>query len=86
VAPGFIATRLTAPPGTSNPIETAHGRIELGIDEARRRIARTATVLGREGTPAEVARTILFLSCSLSDYVQGQVVSVTGGLSQGMVS
>jgi 3-oxoacyl-[acyl-carrier protein] reductase len=86
VAPGFIATRLTAPRQAGAWIKTSHGRIELGIDEERSRAARQTTVLGRKGTPDEVASAILFLSCALSDYVQGQVLSVTGGLGQGMVS
>ena len=36
--------------------------------------------LGRSGTPADVAKAILFLASPLSDYITGQVLGVDGGL------
>lgn len=45
---------------------------------------RAATVakipLGREGTPQDVADTVLYLSSHLSDYVTGETIEVNGGL------
>jgi len=35
--------------------------------------------LGRFGTPEEVAHAVLFLASPLSDYINGQVLSVDGG-------
>ncbi|MBA3648638.1 MAG: 3-oxoacyl-[acyl-carrier-protein] reductase [Chitinophagales bacterium] len=37
--------------------------------------------LGRQGTPEEVAKVCLFLASDLSSYVNGQVISVCGGLN-----
>lgn len=36
--------------------------------------------MGRFGTPQEVAQTALFLASSLSGYITGQVISVSGGM------
>ncbi|NGQ95653.1 SDR family oxidoreductase [Brevibacillus sp. SYP-B805] len=36
--------------------------------------------MGRAGTPEEVAKVILFLSCDWSSYVTGQVIGVDGGM------
>ena len=37
------------------------------------------TALGRTGTPADVARTVLYLCTDMSSHVTGQVVRVDGG-------
>src|SRR6476659_3798739 len=37
--------------------------------------------LGRYGSPEEVAKVCLFLASDLSSYVNGQVISVCGGLN-----
>ena len=37
--------------------------------------------LGRPGTTADVAKTVLFLASSDSDYITGQVLSVDGGMA-----
>lgn len=46
--------------------------------------ARKATIskipLGREGTPKDVANTVLFLVSSLSDYLTGETIEINGGL------
>ncbi|MFO7889100.1 MAG: 3-oxoacyl-[acyl-carrier-protein] reductase [bacterium] len=36
--------------------------------------------MNRGGTPEEVAKTVLFLASSLSDYITGQVIHVDGGM------
>ena len=46
--------------------------------EARKR-AIDETVLGRTGTPDDVARVALFLCSDLSRHVTGQVLRVDGG-------
>ncbi len=37
--------------------------------------------LGRTGTPQDVANVVLFLASHLSDYMTGQGINVTGGMT-----
>jgi 3-oxoacyl-[acyl-carrier protein] reductase len=37
--------------------------------------------MGRGGTPAEVAKAVLFLACDLSSYITGRVIQVDGGMA-----
>lgn len=48
-----------------------------GYDEAQRLRAEAATVLGRAGSPDDVARAVLF--CWDSDYTTGALIPVEGG-------
>jgi 3-oxoacyl-[acyl-carrier protein] reductase len=84
IAPGFIETRLTAPKAQGEMIEREGHRIQLGIPEEHRRKAWDLVPLERPGTAREVAEAVLFLCCAMSDYVNGQTLSVTGGLAMGM--
>jgi 3-oxoacyl-[acyl-carrier protein] reductase len=36
--------------------------------------------MGRMGNPQDIANAALFLACSLSDYITGQVLTVDGGM------
>jgi 3-oxoacyl-[acyl-carrier protein] reductase len=45
---------------------------------AKQRLARFP--LGRYGEPEEIAPAFVFLACSDSDYITGQVLCVDGGL------
>jgi 3-oxoacyl-[acyl-carrier protein] reductase len=84
IAPGFIDTRLTAPAGEAGTIAVEGRTIELGIQPEHRRKGTDLVALGRPGTADEVARVVEFLASPSSDYVTGQVVHVTGGLTLGM--
>lgn len=86
VAPGFIDTRLTALEGSGELIEVGGREVALGIPAEHRRKGSDLVALGRPGSSDEVARAVLFLCSPLSDYVQGQVLSVTGGLMLGLSS
>jgi 3-oxoacyl-[acyl-carrier protein] reductase len=86
VAPGFIDTRLTALEGSGERIAVGGREVGLGISAEHRRKGSELVALGRPGSPDEVARAVLFLCSPLSDYVQGQVLSVTGGLMLGLSS
>jgi 3-oxoacyl-[acyl-carrier protein] reductase len=85
VAFGFIETRLTQAKEKGESMETATGeKVELGIPEQMRAMASMLIPLGRPAQPEEAAAPVLFLASSLSNYVHGQVLNVTGGQFGGM--
>ncbi|HYC82170.1 MAG TPA: SDR family oxidoreductase [Solirubrobacterales bacterium] len=85
VAFGFVETRLTAAKEEGGEITSPTGeRIELGIPEQMRAMANAVIPLGRGATPTEAAGPVLFLASPLANYVQGQVLNVTGGMFGGM--
>lgn len=86
IAPGFIDTRLTSLEGDAGSIEVSGREISLGISAAHRSKGSDQVPLGRPGTTDEVAAVVAFLAGPGSDYVTGQVISVTGGLTLGMSS
>ncbi len=86
VAFGWIETRLTAPKEETNTMEIAGQTIQLGIPEQMRQVAPLLVPLGRSGTPEEAAGGVFFLCSPWSNYVHGQVLSITGGQLGGMTS
>lgn len=58
-------------------IETA---MTDALTEAQKSSILSSIPLGRMGTPSEVAQLALFLSCSQSSYITGQVMVVDGGM------
>ncbi|HEY1352515.1 MAG TPA: SDR family oxidoreductase [Ktedonobacteraceae bacterium] len=76
---GFIETRLTAAREHAQTIQRDGEEIPLGVPDAMRQMAPMLIPLGRPGTPEEAAGPMLFLASSLSDYVSGHVLEVTGG-------
>lgn len=76
VAYGFIESRLTQAKELGESTSTG---IALGIPKAQRDAAVNHIPLHRLGTPEDAAGPVLFLASSLSDYVTGSVVLVTGG-------
>ena len=81
VAFGFIETRLT---------QEIKGETAIAIDGRQHRVGllaegRAATVaqipLGRVGTPREAAGGVLLLCLPEADYITGQVLEVSGGLT-----
>jgi len=69
VAPGFIATDMTA--------QTAQ-RLGITFEEMQKQAAATIPV-GRVGRPEDVAHTISYLVSDGASYVTGQVIYVSGG-------
>ncbi|MFC1418944.1 3-oxoacyl-ACP reductase FabG [Streptacidiphilus cavernicola] len=69
VAPGFIATDMTA--------QTAE-RVGLGFDDFKA-MAATQIPVGRVGVPDDIAHTVSFLVSEGAGFVSGQVVYVAGG-------
>ena len=85
VAFGFVETRLTAAKEAGEEITSPSGEvIELGIPEQMRAMASAIIPLGRPATPEEASGPVLFLASPLSNYVQGQVLNITGGMFGGM--
>ena len=64
IAPGYIATELTA---------------RLQTDETRSRQILERIPAGRWGRPEDLAGAAVFLASPASDYVQGEVLTVDGG-------
>jgi 3-oxoacyl-[acyl-carrier protein] reductase len=86
VAFGFVETRLTAPKEEAGSIQAGAEKVELGISAELREMATAMIPIGRGATPAEAAGPIAFLCSPWSDYIQGQVLPVAGGLAAGMSS
>ena len=87
VAFGFVETRLTASKDGGETVTGPGGEeIQLGIPEQMRSMASMIIPLGRPASPDEAAGPVLFLASELSNFVQGQVVNVTGGQFGGMYS
>jgi len=81
IAYGFIDTRLTKPKEEAVSLDREGEKVAVGIPGKQREMMQMMIPLGRAGTPEEAAGAILFLASPLSDYVSGQVLIVSGGLS-----
>jgi 3-oxoacyl-[acyl-carrier protein] reductase len=81
VAFGFIDTRLTQEKEKGIALETDSAKVALGVPKAQRDIFIQMIPMGRPGTVAEAADSILFFASPLSNYVSGQVLVVGGGFS-----
>jgi len=79
VAYAWIDTRLTKEKEAGGAIERSGKIVTIGIPAALRNVMTMIVPMGRPGTPEEAAGPILFLASSLSDYVSGQCLEVTGG-------
>lgn len=84
VAFGFIETRLTASKEEGNVIEKDGEKIPLGIPDQLRSMGAMLIPLGRPGTPEEAAGGVFYLCSPWSNFVNGQVLNVTGGQFTGM--
>ena len=81
IAYGVIDTRLTKAKEEVDSIEMGGKKVAVGIPEAQRRMMLAMIPLGRVGTSEEAASAILFFVSPLSNYVSGQILKVSGGLS-----
>src|SRR4051812_38258040 len=84
VAFGFIDTRLTQPKVADNTMQIDGETVQLGIPEQLRAMGEVFIAMGRRGMPEEAAGGVFFLCSPWSNYVHGQVLSVTGGQFGGM--
>src|SRR5580692_10081257 len=86
VAFGFIETRLTAAKNEENLVEIAGEKVQLGIPEQLRAIGPALIPLGRAGTPREAAGGVFLLCTPWANYVNGQILTISGGQFGGMTS
>src|SRR5829696_833019 len=89
VAFGFVETRLTQAKEKGETMQAAGEsgeKVELGIPEQMRQMARMTIPLGRPAEPTDAAGPVLFLCSQLSNFIHGQVINVTGGQFTGMYS
>jgi 3-oxoacyl-[acyl-carrier protein] reductase len=68
-----ITSNVVAPGFT----ETA---MTAGLDEAQRRQLQEQVVVGRLGTPQDIAAAVLYLASEEAGYVTGETLNVSGGL------
>ena len=81
VAYGFIKTRLTVS-ADSDATENIDGReIKVGVNPDLMAAMERMIPLGRGGTPDEAAGAVDLLCIPESDYVSGQTLMCTGGLT-----
>jgi 3-oxoacyl-[acyl-carrier protein] reductase len=81
VAYGFIKTRLTVS-ADSDATENIDGReIKVGVNPDLMAAMERMIPLGRGGTPDEAAGAVCLLCIPESDYVSGQTLMCTGGLT-----
>jgi 3-oxoacyl-[acyl-carrier protein] reductase len=86
VAFGFIETRLTAAKNEENLVEIAGEKVQLGIPEQLRAMGPALIPLGRAGTPREAAGGVFLLCTPWANYVNGQILTISGGQFGGMTS
>lgn len=80
VAYGLIKTRLTGTAGEGT--ETIDGRqIKVGVNPALLATMEQTIPLGHGGTPEEAAGAVYLFCIPESDYVSGQTLMCTGGLT-----
>ena len=80
VAYGWIETRLTTKKDAEKVIAQKGQVIPLGMPSSMQDLLPLLVPLGRPGTPEEAAGPLLFLASSLSDYVSGQCLEISGGM------
>jgi 3-oxoacyl-[acyl-carrier protein] reductase len=89
VAFGFVETRLTQAKEKGETMRAAGESTEevsLGIPEQMRQMARLTIPLGRPAEPSDAAGPVMFLCSDYSNFIQGQIINVTGGQFTGMYS
>lgn len=80
VAFGIIETRLTDEKEKGGVIEDSEKKIALGIPKDIRQRFADGVPLRRFGLPEEAAAGVFFLCSPLSDYVNGHILLIDGGL------
>jgi 3-oxoacyl-[acyl-carrier protein] reductase len=82
VAYGLITTRLNQPLGSESAHVEIDGKpIPVGVRAENLELLNTIIPLGRAGTPEEAAGAVYLLCIPESNYISGQVIVCSGGLT-----
>ncbi|AXQ29385.1 SDR family oxidoreductase [Solimonas sp. K1W22B-7] len=82
VAFGFIETRLTAASAGQGATANIEGReIKIGVSKELLQVLEKSIPLGRAGTTEEAAGSVYLLCTPESDYISGQTLMCSGGLT-----
>ncbi|HSW14077.1 MAG TPA: SDR family NAD(P)-dependent oxidoreductase [Solimonas sp.] len=81
VAFGFIETRLTVAAGLGATANIDGKEIKVGINPELKEAMERSIPLGRAGTPEDSAGAIYLFCCPESDYVSGQTLVCSGGVT-----
>jgi 3-oxoacyl-[acyl-carrier protein] reductase len=84
VAFSWIDTRMIAPKVETNTMEIGGETVQLGVPGDMRELARDIIPIGRPGSPAEAAGAVFLLCSPWSNFIHGQVLTVSGGAPGGM--
>jgi 3-oxoacyl-[acyl-carrier protein] reductase len=78
---GLIETRLIQPLTAESKIAVKGHEIRVGVQQAMLEKVISASPLGRAGTVEEAAGAVLFFCSPLCDFITGEVLMCTGGMS-----
>ncbi|MGE3772460.1 MAG: SDR family NAD(P)-dependent oxidoreductase [Gammaproteobacteria bacterium] len=82
VAYGFIRTRLTEATADGNATAHIDGRdIKVGVNPELMQMMERMIPLGRGGTPEDAAGAVYLFCLPEADYISGQTLMCTGGLT-----
>jgi 3-oxoacyl-[acyl-carrier protein] reductase len=81
VAYGLIKTRLTASAAEGDTVEIEGRDIKVGVNPGLMAAMEQIIPLGRAGTPEEAAGAVYLLCIPESDYISGQTLMCSGGLT-----
>lgn len=81
VAYGLISTRLTSAAAGETSAQIEGRDIKLGVNPDLLQAMERTIPLGRAGTPEEAANAVYLLCIPESDYVSGQTLLCSGGLT-----
>lgn len=81
VAFGFIETRLTEATTQEKKVSIEGREIKVGINPELHDMLQRSIPLGHAGTPEEAAGAVYLLCIPESDYISGQTLMCTGGLT-----
>ena len=81
VAFGFIETRLTEATTQEKKVSIEGREIKVGINPELHDMLQRSIPMGHAGTPEEAAGAVYMLCIPESDYVSGQTLMCTGGLT-----